>query len=175
MAEYNGANNFEDEIIADLQDHEKVEIIEKANNIVLGFVATTSTTGFVPIPFADAPLIIVQQVAMMTAINVVFQMDVSKDVLKSLATAAIGVAGSTLIGKTVVANVLKIIPGIGPVVGGATSAATAGLITLVLGKSYIEVCRAINMGILNPDDLARKAGEDALKAAFKEQLKQNKK
>lgn len=41
---------------------------EKADNIVLGFVASTTATGAVPIPFADAPMQIAQQVAMMAAI-----------------------------------------------------------------------------------------------------------
>jgi len=54
------------------------------------------------------------------------------------------------------------------------SATTAGLITLALGKAYIQVCKAIKMGDLDQDDLIKKEGIDALKAAFKEQLKQNK-
>lgn len=37
-------------------------------------------------------------------------------------------------------------------------AGTAGVITLALGKAYIEVCKAIKMGKLNQDDLTKKAG-----------------
>jgi len=100
---------------------------------------------------------------------------INKDALKSLLTAALGVGGATVIGKTIVANVLKLIPGAGSVTGGAISATTAGLITLALGKAYIQVCRLITMGTLSQDDLTKKAGADVLKAAFKEQLNQNKK
>ena len=167
--------SYEDELIADLQDYEYKEMLEKADNVVLGFVAATGATGAIPIPFADAPLLIGEQVAMMAAINAVFKMDVGKDVLKSLATAAIGVGGATVLGKTIVSNVLKLIPGVGSVAGGAISAATAGVITLALGKAYIQVCKAIKMGKLNQSDLSKKAGADALKSAFKEQLKKNKK
>ncbi len=125
--------------------------------------------------FADAPLLIGEQVAMMAAINAVFKMDIGKDMLKSLVTAALGVSGATAVGKMIVSNLLKLLPGIGTVGGGAISAATAGLITLALGKAYIQVCKEIKMGKLNQDDLFKKAGADALKEAFKEQLKKNKK
>lgn len=170
----NNKQDYEDDLMSDLQSLQYKEMLEKADNVVLGFVATTGATGAIPIPFADAPLLIGEQVAMMVAINAIFKFDVSKEVLKSLATAAIGVGGATVVGKTIVANALKFIPGIGSVAGGAISAATAGLITLALGKAYIQVCKAINMGKLYQDDLTKKAGTDALKAAFKEQLKKNK-
>lgn len=175
MDENKTTYNYEDDLIADLQDYEYKKMIEKADNVVLGFVATTGATGAIPIPFADAPLLIGEQVAMMAAINAVFKMDVGKDVLKSLATVAIGVGGATVVGKTIAANLLKLIPGAGSIAGGAISAATAAFITLALGKAYIQVCKAIKMGKLNQDDLSKRAGSDALKVAFKEQLKKNKK
>jgi uncharacterized protein (DUF697 family) len=167
-------SDYEDDFIYGLQDFEYRVMREKADNVVLGFVATTGATGAIPIPFADAPLLIGQQVAMMAAINVVFEFDVSKDVLKSLAIAAIGVGGATVVGKTIAANLLKLIPGAGSIAGGAISAATAGLITLALGKAYIQVCKTIKMGKLKEDDLTKEAGIDALKQAFKEQMKNKK-
>ena len=150
-------------------------MFEKANNIVLGFVASTTATGAVPIPFADAPLLIGQQVAMMIAINSVFEFDIERDALTSLATAAIGVGGATVIGKTVASNLLKLILGVGTVADGAISAGTAGVITLAQGKAYIEVCKAIKMGKLDQSDLIKKAGLDMLKKSFKEQMKKSKK
>ncbi|MDR1320703.1 MAG: DUF697 domain-containing protein [Gracilibacteraceae bacterium] len=159
----------------EMQDFEYKEMLKKADNVVLGFVAATGATGAIPIPFADAPLLIGEEVAMMIAINSVFQFNVSRDTLKSLATAAVGVGGATVIGRTVVANALKFIPGVGSVVGGAISASTAGLITLALGKAYIQVCKAIKMGKLNQNDLSKKEGAEVLKAEFKEQFQKNKK
>jgi uncharacterized protein (DUF697 family) len=80
-----------------------------------------------------------------------------------------------VLGKTLVANLLKLIPGIGTAAGGAISGTIAGLVTLALGKAYIRVCKAIKMGNLNLDDLAKQAGISALKKAYKEELKKNKK
>lgn len=174
MKENNNIHDYEDDLLSELNDLEYTEMLEKADNVVLGFVAATGATGAIPIPFADAPLLVGEQVAMMVAINAIFKFDVSKDALKSLATAAIGVGGATVVGRTIVANALKFIPGVGTIAGGAISATTAGLITLALGKAYIEVCKAIKMGKLSQGDLTRKAGVDALKTAFKEQIKKSK-
>jgi uncharacterized protein (DUF697 family) len=165
-------SDYEDDFLESLQDYEyKADMEKKANNIVRGFVASTSATGAVPIPFADAPLLIGQQFAMMGAINAVYKLEVGSDTLKSLATAALGVGGATVLGKTIASNLIKLVPGAGSVVGGAISAGTAGIITLALGKAYIEVCKAIKSGKLSPDDLSKKAGMDMLKKSFKEQLK----
>ena len=138
--------DYEDDLLEELQGYKYREMFEKANNIVLGFVASTTATGAVPIPFADAPLLVGQQVAMMIAINKVFGFDIQRDALQSLAIAALGGGGATVIGKTVASNLMKLIPGAGSVAGGAISAGTAGVITLALGKAYIEVCKAIKMG-----------------------------
>ncbi len=172
--EENNKRDYEDSFIDDLQAYEYNEMVEKANNVVLGFAAGTGATGVIPIPFADAPMMIAEQVAMMAAINGVFHIDISKDALKSLAVAAIGVGGATVLGKTVAANLFKLIPGAGSVVGGAISAGTAGVITLALGKAYIEVCKAIKMGKLRQNELTSKAGKDMLKEAFKAQMKKKK-
>lgn len=163
--------SYEDDLLSDLKQYEYKEMLEKADNVVLSFVGITGATGAIPIPFADAPILIGEQVAMMTAINAVFKMNINKDILKSLATAAIGVGGATIIGRAIASNLLKLVPGAGSVAGGAISAATAAAVTLALGKSYIQVCKAIKMGKLSQDDLAKKTGVDALKTAFKEQLK----
>lgn len=167
-------SDYEEDFLESLQEYEYKEMFEKANNIVLGFVASTTATGAVPIPFADAPLLIGQQVAMMIAINNVFGFNIKRDALQSLAVAAIGVGGATVIGKTVASNLMKLVPGVGSVAGGAVSAGTAGVITLALGKAYIEVCKAIKMGKLDQDALTQKEGREALKKAFKEQMKKGK-
>lgn len=173
MSSFSG--DYEDEFLSDVQKYKYNEMIEKANNAVLGFTTSTGVTGAIPIPFADAPLLVAQQVAMMVAINSIFEFDVSRDALASLATAALGVGGATVLGRTVASNLLKMIPGVGSVAGGAISAGTAGVITLALGQAYIQVCKAIKMGKLNQDDLTKKKGMDMLKQAFKEQLRKNKK
>ena len=174
MSEFEHKTDYFDDMAQDIQEYECKAMVEKAENVVLTFAGTTGATGAVPIPFADAPLLIGQQVAMMAAINHIFGFDFDKDGLASLATAALGVGGATLIGKTVASNLLKFVPGVGTGAGGLISGGTAGVITLALGKAYIGVCQAIKMGQLDQDELTRQAGREMLKQKFKEQMKKNK-
>lgn len=175
MSEYkDSAEQIVDDFAKDQQEFELQNMLAKANNVVTGFVASTGTTGLFPIPFADAPLLIAQQVAMMGAINAVFHITVGKDILKSLAMAAIGVSGATVIGKTVATGLIKMIPGAGTIMGGAASAATAAALTLALGKAYIGICKSIKMGDLNLDELSQKKGREAFKQAFRDEMKKKK-
>lgn len=45
--------DYENEFLSDLQELEYKAMLEKADNVVLGFVASTTATGAIPIPFAD--------------------------------------------------------------------------------------------------------------------------
>lgn len=83
----------------------------------------------------------------------------------------LGASGATIIGKTVATNLMKLVPGAGSVAGGAISAGTAGVITLALGKAFIEVCKAVKMGKLREDEITSSKGKSMLKAAFRKQLK----
>ena len=174
MSETNFTEQWAEDFAKDQQKLELEEMLAKADNIVLGFVASTGATGAIPIPFADAPLLIAQQVAMMGAINAAFHITVSKDVLKSLAMAAIGVSGTTIIGKTVATSLIKLIPGAGTIMGGAAAAGTAAALTLALGKAYIGFCKAIKMGRLDLNELSQKKGREAFKQAFRDEMKQKK-
>lgn len=144
---------------------------EKAENVVAVAAAATAATGAVPIPFADMPLLIGEQVAMMARICTIYKIDIKKDGLKALATAAIGAGGAGVVGKAVVTNIMKLVPGVGTVAGGAISAGTAGVITLAVGKAFIEVCKANKMGILRDDEILSSKGIKMMKIAFKKNFK----
>ena len=144
---------------------------KKARKVVYGFAASTTATGAVPIPFADMPLLIGQQVAMLTSIASIFEISIGQDALKSLVLGAIGISGAAMMRKTVVSSTLKLVPGIGSLAGGAISAGTAGTLTLALGNGAIVFFTAIKKGELSPDDISQKAGKDMFKAAFQAQLK----
>lgn len=173
MSDENG-RDYEDDFIDDIQKYEYEKMVEKARTIVLATAAGTGVTGAIPIPFADAPIMIAEEVAMMIGINAVFKFEVKKDILKSLVMAALGTSGATVIGKTVASNLLKLIPGAGSVAGAAVSGGTGALIAFLLGNAYIEVCKAVKMGKLTLDDLAKKKGKEAMKTAFKEQMRKKK-
>lgn len=166
---------MEKELDEDLKRLEITAMNEKADNAVAVAVAATATTGAIPIPFADAPMMIAEQVALMATICGIYGIDVGKDGLKMLAITAIGAGGATIVGKTVAGNLFKLIPGAGSVVGGAISAGTAGVVTLAMGKAFIEVCKLVKLGKLSQSDLTSSKGAGIMKDMFKEQIKLNKK
>ena len=170
----NTNKDYEDDFIDDLQNYKYLEMVEKARNIVLVASTGTGITGAIPIPFADAPIMISEQVMMMIAINTVFKFDVKKDILKSLVMAVLGTVGATVIGKTVVSGLLKLLPGVGSVTGAVVSGSTGAAVTLLMGNAYIEVCKAVQMGELSLDELDKKKGKEIMKKAFTEQMQKKK-
>lgn len=159
----------------ELKELELTELNEKAENAVAVAVASTAVTGFVPIPFADAPLLIAQQVGLMASICAIYKIDIEKDGLKMLATAAIGAGGAAVVGKTLATNLLKMIPDIGTAAGGVVSGGTAGVVTLAMGKAFIEVCKMVKVGKLSEADLTSSKGTELMKQQFREQLTKAKK
>ena len=135
-----------------------MDTIKKSEMAVKMAVAAAAATGVIPIPFADAPLLVGEQVAMMGAIAKIFEIDIREDGLKTLAVATLGVSGATIVGRTVVSGILKIIPGLGLLVGGVLSGVAAGAITYAIGMAFIEVCKAIRLGRLNEDEITSKDG-----------------
>lgn len=154
---------------------ELIEMNEKADNAVAIAVAATAATGAIPIPFADMPLLIGEQVTMMASICAAYKINIKEDGLKMLATSAISAGGAAVVGKAVATNLLKLIPGAGSVAGGVVSAGTAGAITLAMGKAFIEVCKLVKVGKLSEKDLISSKGKDLMKENFKSQMKKNKK
>ena len=159
------------ELDDELKGLEITALNEKAENAVAVAVAATAATGAVPIPFADAPLLIAEQVTLMASICGIYGIDVGKDGLKMLATAALGAGGAAIVGKTLATNLLKLIPGAGTIAGGAISAGTAGVVTLAMGKAFIEVCKMVKLGKLSEADILSSKGKNIMKEQFKDQLK----
>ncbi len=111
---------------------------------------------------------------MITSITVLFGFDVNKSVITALLSATIGSGSATVLGKTVVTNLIKLIPGVGTVVGGAISAAVAGIITAALGEAYIVIMEMVFKGNMSIDELGTKKGKEVMSTLFIEQLKRNK-
>ena len=165
-------NDEFDNVEADVDEVLKLD--SDAKKIVIGFSTAAAGTGAIPIPFADMPLLIGEQVVMMSSICAVYGVKVKKDGLKMLAIQAIGAGGASVIGKTIATNVIKLIPGGGTIVGGAVSATTAGAITFALGMAFIQVCDEIKLGILSEKEMFSKETARKMKKMFNDELKKKK-
>lgn len=162
-----------EELMDTLQHMQKVSLEEKkrhAQAAVATAAVAAAGEGAAPIPFSDCALLIPTQLGMIASITVIFGFDVNKSIITALLSSTIGTGGATLLGKTVVSNLLKFIPGAGTVTGGAISAGTAGVITAALGEAYIGIMELVFKGEMSIDDIDTKKGKDIMSQIFKKQL-----
>ena len=163
-----------DELVDTLQNVQIASLAEKKKRAQAAIATATlaaTTEGAVPIPFSDCALLIPTQLGMIASITVIFGFDVNKSILTAFLSSTLGAGGATLLGKTVVSNLVKLIPGVGTVTGGAISAATAGVLTAALGEAYIGIMTLVFNGEMSIDDLGTKKGKEQMTALFKQELK----
>lgn len=169
------SESLPDELIDTLQNVQIASLEEKkrhAQAAVAAAALAATGEGAAPIPFSDCALMIPTQVGMIASITVIFGFNVNKSIITALLSSTIGAGGATLLGKTVVTNLIKLIPGVGTVAGGAISAGTAGVITAALGEAYIGVMELVFKGDMRIEDLSTKKGKETLSSLFKQRLKE---
>lgn len=151
-----------------MKNEELKSIRTSAKMIVTGFATTATASCAIPIPVADAFILISEQVTMMGAIGMVYKLNLKKNTLWTLVLGALGAGGTSMLGKTIVSSVFKFIPGIGSVIGSVISASTAGILTLALGNAFIELCEKIKSGEWSEGDISGKEGTDYFGKIFRE-------
>jgi uncharacterized protein (DUF697 family)/GTPase SAR1 family protein len=159
-------------INAQMVDLEKK--INAARLAVLPFITTNFITGFAPIPFADVTILVPSQIGMIARLTAIFGLNFEKHFIVSIVTAIGGAGSMTIIGRTIVANAIKFIPGIGTVAGGAISGSTAAILTAALGYSYIEVMSKLAAKLYAGEKIDNSEIIGMMKKAYEEQLKKGK-
>lgn len=161
-----------------LQNVQKASLKSKKKRsraVVAAASAVAFGEGFIPIPFSDAVVLIPTQITMIASITTNFGMSISKSVIMSFISSTIGTAGTTILGKSMVSNLFKLIPGVGTGVGGMISGSTASLLTTALGEAYIKFMEMIYKGELKKEDLYDQNGQKAISKMFKEELTKKRK
>lgn len=125
---------------------QKVDISKKVerSHIAVGTAAVAAAAvGAVPIPFSDAIGIVPVQITMVATISAIFGLKLSESFLSTLIGSAMTAVGGTVAGRAAVGALLKLIPGVGSVVGGAISSTTAAALTTAFGEAYIFALRSL--------------------------------
>lgn len=117
---------------------------ERAAAITSTAAAAAAAAGATPIPFSDAVILVPIQLGMMASISIVYDIDVDKATMASIAATA----SATTAGKTLAANMLKFIPGVGTVAGGTVNATIASGFTAAMGAAWTAVCVQLARGKL---------------------------
>lgn len=112
---------------------------KRAERAVRRYVRTAFATGFTPIPFSDAAVLVPMQVGMIAHLSSIFGISMKQGTMRSLLAALGGSGGATYLGRTIVAGVFKFFPGIGTVSGGVITGTTAAMLTYALGHAYIRL------------------------------------
>lgn len=151
----------------------------KAKRIRAQFTVGASATaafgeGYIPLPFSDAFALMPTEVAMIATITVIYGMEIKKSTMTAIVSALLGSTGATIAGKTIVANLIKLIPGVGTAVGGTISGATASVLTVALGETYIGIMELMMKGELSEQQIENNEYLSEMKKIFKEKLKSGK-
>lgn len=104
-----------DELMDTLQNVQIASLAEKKKRAQAAIATATLAAageGAAPIPFSDCALLIPTQLGMIASITVIFGFDVNKSILTAFLSSTLGSGGATLLGKTVVSNLVKLIPGV---------------------------------------------------------------
>lgn len=117
--------------------------VEHARGVVVSAAGAAAAAAAIPLPVADAFLIVPVQIGMIAGISATFGMALSRATLATLVASATGAVGATVVGRTIFSTLLKLVPGGGSVVGGVLSAATATTITAALGETYIRTLKLL--------------------------------
>lgn len=167
------AEALPNELIDTLQNLQKVSLEEKikrAQAIVLTGITAATAAGASPIPVSDCAILIPAQMAMIAGIAAVFGIDLSKSLVTSALSSLLGAGGATLLGKTVVSNLLKLIPGAGTAAGAVISGGTAGVLTAAIGETFIWIMSEMFKGEMTERDFTTREGKEQMVRHFKEQL-----
>jgi uncharacterized protein (DUF697 family)/predicted GTPase len=143
----------------------------KAQALITATVVGNFAIGFVPIPFADAAILSAAEVAMLGGIAAIYGFNPDKKQIVGFVTALAGVGGAAVLGKTIVANLLKFFPGAGTIAGGAISGTTAAALTFALGEAFVAAMDMIASGKIDASQIDSKEVIAIVKKVFKENLR----
>lgn len=100
------------------------------------YAAAAAAIGASPIPFSDAALLVPLQIAMSNDIISRYGMDNYVNICKTV----LGNVVISNLGKSFAGSLLKLVPGLGTLVGGMINAGVAATITGALGFAISQIC-----------------------------------
>lgn len=142
---------------------------EEAKKWALTYIGSNFMIGFTPIPFADAPILAASQAGMIAHITTIFGVNINKSIITAAVSSLVGISGATFTGKTITANLIKLIPGVGTIIGGTIQGGTASIITTALAYAYINLMKIV----ATAEYEERKISLEFMKKFMKEDFRKN--
>lgn len=125
---------------------------EKATPTIVAYSTLAATAGAVPFPVVDLVLLSAVQTRMMYDLAQLYGQELTTRRLAEVA----GALGLGLLGRQAGRSLIKVIPGLGSVLGSVAGGALAAASTFALGKAFCFYYRAVLEGhVPDPADLRR--------------------
>ncbi len=115
---------------------------QAADRAVKTATTAASAAGFTPIPFADAAVLVPIQIGMMARIANIYDIPMQRATVASLAATTV----TTQAGRAAATGLLKLVPGVGTLAGGAITGGVAGTVTYAVGTAWQKVCLGMSQG-----------------------------
>ncbi len=117
--------------------------LEAQKHVVIGAGAAAAAAAS-PIPFSDAAMLVPIQLGMMARIAQIYKIKFERAALLAVASTT----AATQAGRAAFTGLLKLVPGVGTVAGGAISAGVASTFTFAMGQAWAVVCARVASGKL---------------------------
>jgi uncharacterized protein (DUF697 family)/GTP-binding protein EngB required for normal cell division len=109
--------------------------VDQSRTVVVAATAAAAGAAAAPIPGSDAALLQPIQLGMLAGISAIFGIELSNEQVMKLVKSVIGQGGIQKLGKTLVKQLAKYVPG-----GNVLNATVAAALTGALGEAYIRLC-----------------------------------
>ena len=119
------------------QKYNKDVKYEAALGIINKYSVAAGAIAATPIPFSDIALLLPTQIAMISHITYNYGFKASAENITKLATSFAAVAAGGFAVRFVAGNLLKFIPAVGSLAGGAFNATVASSTTKLMGNAYL--------------------------------------
>jgi uncharacterized protein (DUF697 family) len=140
----------------------------RAEEIVRDYRALAVGAGLIPVPGADMLAIVGLQLKVLASLAEHYGVAFTRAQAHLIVTSLLAAAGSTLLARSMVFSLAKIIPGIGPLLGAASLPLAAGAITHAIGHLAIDHFEAGGtMGSFDIDVAQRSLGQRVAEANAK--------
>lgn len=119
----------------------------QAKKAILQQTAASAVVAMSPIPFSDAPVLVVNQLALVARIMLIYNIGSEEEKLKAIFKTAIIEGALPTVGKYLAAQgaaqLIKFFPGMGTAIGAAINATVASILTFAVGYATSEMCYRI--------------------------------
>lgn len=135
---------------------------------ISAYIVSSASIGASPIPFSDCFLLVGIEAAMISSITAIYNVEVGHGFVSNFIGSVVGCFSATVIGRTIVVNLIKCIPGVGSIIGAVVGGVTGSVLTGIFGGVYVLIIEAILRREFDPKSISKEELKERIEPIFKE-------